>query len=153
MSLEDAVGDAVDRDELDLGERKLIATIPGPDGKPQDIEIWEPTMEQIAWLGNMSGRKQTIQSNMMALGDLIEDLFEPEVSEELWHRMRNRKDPLKLEHVTDAIAVALEAVQDFPTEPSSGSSPSSRTRSNGKRSTGRVRGPGSTQSSSRRVGS
>lgn len=147
MSMQDAVSDAIESGELELGTRKFKAVIPGPDGEPTELEVWEPTLEQIAWLSTIAGQSMGVQQMVSALGGMMEDLLEPEDYENIWKRLRNRRDPLTLDHVTEALAIALESVQDFPTQPSSASSPSSPTPRTGKRSTGRVRGPGSTSSS------
>lgn len=150
MAMTDAVDDAVKNGELELGEATITATIPGPDGKPVDLVLWEPTVEQIAWIASFLGKKgASVGEQVKGMNDLMEDLLEPDEFEAIWRRLRDRRDPLKLEHVTDAISLALEAVQDFPTEPSSGSARSSG--GAGKRSTGRAPGAGSTRSSSRRV--
>lgn len=146
MSMQDAVDDAIESGELVLGERKYTVNIPGPDGEPSELEVWEPTMEQIAYLATLANGKLPVQRQIAAVGDLMQDLLSEEDYDLIWARLRNRRDPLKMEHVMDAISEAMEKVQDFPTQPSSGSSVSSGTRSAGKRSTGRVRGPGSTSS-------
>lgn len=153
MSMQDAVNDAMEDGTIPTpsdDDKQLEAMIPGPDGKPEKLLMYSPTLEQIAWITALANQRGGggVQDQIAGTVDLMEDLLTPEDFSRVWKRLRDRRDPLRLENITDALSLAMEAVQDFPTQPSSDSSTASRTPKPGRRSTGRASGPGSIRSAS-----
>lgn len=133
-------------------DEKVIITLPSPTGKGQvEMDAWPPTPEQLMLFASAMGDQNRVAAAMV---DILEDVFEEDQFQEIRARLRARRnDPARLT-IQDLIGVVeqlMESVSDFPTEPDSASSPPPKPI--GRRSTGRVHSPASTQRGSQQAAS
>lgn len=104
-----------------------------------------PTDERLFLLAAAAGDEDgSVATESAAIMDLFRDVLPPDEFRTLRSRLKDPEDDVDLEMLQDVTAWLMEEWSTFPTEPSSASS-TSRPRT-GTRSTGRVRGPGSTRS-------
>lgn len=121
------------------------------DGQPvvmrSDIfHATRPTEERLFMLAAAAGSEDSAASEAAAILDLLRDILPKEEFRTLRERMLDPEDDVNLTMIQDVIVWLMEEWSSFPTKPQSVSSASPTT--TGAKSTGRVRGPGSTRSTS-----
>lgn len=112
----------------------------------------QPTDERMFFIAALIGNEDNEAGAATALMELLKD----SLPKEEWRTFRKRLDDpddldLTLETVEDIVEVLMTEWSGFPTGPSSDSSPSQTP--SGTKSTGRVRGEGSTSSASPSIAS
>lgn len=107
-----------------------------------------PTEEQMLLIFAMGGREDaTIGDEIASILDVLKSSLGPEQYRVLYRRLKDPDDlDVTIESIEEIFEWLVEQWQDFPTQPSAGSSGSQA--SSGGRSTGRAPGKGSTLSSS-----
>ena len=103
-----------------------------------------PTDEKMFLIAAMVGDEENQASEATAVVEILKDALPNEEWRTLRARIADPEDDVDLEMVKDVVQWLIEEWSDFPTRPSSASSKSPD--STGVKSTGRVRGEGSTHS-------
>lgn len=106
-----------------------------------------PTDERLFLIAAAMGQDdEGVASEAAAIMDLLRDSLPPAEYRVLRSRLADPADSVDMEVMSEVLEWLMEKWSDFPTQPSSESSKSPTT--SGQKSTGRVRGPGSTRSTS-----
>lgn len=119
------------------------------DGK--EATAYRPTETQIALFSASFGRDATESDRTAALKDFLADTLDTTTYRNILARMRDRDDPFGFAEAMEILEWVMELFTDFPSAPSSDSTPSPK--ATGGRSTARAPGKGSTRSTSVRGGS
>lgn len=106
-----------------------------------------PSDERLFMIAALVGSdEENMASEAAAIMDLLRDSLPADEFRTLKRRLADPEDSVDMETVSEVLEWLMEKWSDFPTQPSSASSESPT--ATGPKSTGRVRGPGSTRSNS-----
>lgn len=130
----------------DLTEEQIEAGVEPEVYRADTFHSTRPTDEMLFLTASMMGDDANASSEAAAVMDLFRDTLPTAEFRILKERLADPDDAVDLEALQEVLAWLMEQWSDFPTVPSS-DSPTSPT-STGQKSTGRVRGPGSTRSAS-----
>jgi len=110
------------------------------------FHVTRPTDERLFLVAAMVGDEDGVGSEATAVMDLFRDSLPPREYSILRSRLADPDDSVDLDVLQEIVGWLMEQWSDFPTQQSSDSSGSPT--STGTKSTGRVRGTGSTHSTS-----
>jgi hypothetical protein len=136
----------VDKDGEELYDSQGNPLLDPETIKVSTLTAKPPTAEQLAiTLAHGASEFATHADEMASALGLFKDILSPADYQTLVRRLRDPKDEVDIEMISDIISWLVEQWQDFPTQPPSASSRSEKP--TGPRSTGRSPGKGSTRSS------
>ncbi len=139
----DWVEDLTEEQEAEGVEAKVI--------RSDTFHATQPTDEQMFLIFAMLGDEDRMGSEATAVMDIFRDALPPSEFRTLRSRLADPDDSVDTEVLAEVLAWLMERWSTFPTRPSSDSSQSPT--STGTKSTGRVRGAGSTSSPSHQTAS
>jgi len=128
--------DWVDDDEKDEDGEPVVR-------RSDTFHATQPTDERLFVVAAMIGDEDNGAGEATAVMDLLRDALPPKEFRTLRERLLNPEDSVDMEVLGEVMEWLMEKWSDFPTQPSSASSGSPS--GSGTKSTGRVRGSGSTQ--------
>ena len=105
-----------------------------------------PTDERLFLVAARLGDDENVTAEAAAIMELLQDILPAAEYRVLRQRLSDPEDSVGMETIEQVLAWLMEKWSDFPTQQSADSSTSPT--SSGTKSTGRVRGPGSTRSPS-----
>jgi hypothetical protein len=111
----------------------------------------QPTEERMFLVAALIGDEDNMAAEATGLMELLRDILPPAEFRVLKERLADEEDSVDMETLQEVLEWLMEKWSTFPTEPSSASSKSPT--SSGPKSTGRVRGQGSTHSASPSIAS
>lgn len=106
-----------------------------------------PTDERLFLVAALIGDEDAVGAEATAVMDLLRDSLPSDEYRTIRARLADPEDSVDMETLGEVMEWLMEKWSDFPTQPSQGSSKSQTP--TGPKSTGRVRGQGSTSSNSR----
>jgi hypothetical protein len=132
--------------EEDLSEEDAAAGKEPEVYRTDTFHATRPTDERMFLIAALIGDEDATGSEATAVMELFRDSLPADEYRTLKSRLSDPEDSVDLEILQEIVEWLMKEWTTFPTKPSSGSSQSPT--SAGTKSTGRVRGPGSTHSNS-----